>query len=76
MNMDEIKEYLLERPRTGKLATLKKMEVRRYLLYGLIWMKMGFSKGALHYMKKNTEADKLFSLNIHLKEKLEMWQQT
>lgn len=36
------------------------------------WKKMGFSKGTLHYMKKNAEADKPFSLNAHVKERSEM----
>ena len=35
------------------------------------WKKMGFSKGTLHYMKKNAEADKPFSLNAHVRERLE-----
>lgn len=38
------------------------------------WKKMGFSKGTLHYMKKNAKADKPFSLNAHVKERLEMWE--
>ncbi|KXS40418.1 MAG: CRISPR-associated protein, Cas1 family [Methanolobus sp. T82-4] len=38
------------------------------------WKNMGFSKGTLHYMKKNAEADKPFSLNSHVKERLEMWE--
>jgi CRISPR-associated protein Cas1 len=37
------------------------------------WKKMGFSKGTLHYMKKNAEAEKPFILNSHVKERLEMW---
>ncbi|KGK98611.1 hypothetical protein LI82_07005 [Methanococcoides methylutens] len=37
------------------------------------WKKMGFSKGTLHYMKQNAEADKPFSLNAHVKERLESW---
>ncbi len=39
------------------------------------WEKMGFSKGTLHYMKKNAEADKPFTLNAHVKERLEMWRE-
>lgn len=38
------------------------------------WKKMGFSKGTLHYMKKNAEAHKPFSLNAHVRERLEMWE--
>ncbi|WP_407356400.1 hypothetical protein [Methanolobus sp. WCC5] len=37
------------------------------------WKKMGFSKDTLHYMKKNVEADKPFTLNSHVRERLEMW---
>jgi CRISPR-associated protein Cas1 len=37
------------------------------------WKKMGFSKGTLHYMKKNAKADKPFTLNAHVRERLEMW---
>jgi CRISPR-associated protein Cas1 len=33
---------------------------------------MGFSKGTLHYMKKNANADKPFTLNAHVRERLEM----
>jgi CRISPR-associated protein Cas1 len=38
------------------------------------WKDMGFSKGTLHYMKKNAEADKPFTLNAHVKERLENWE--
>jgi len=34
---------------------------------------MGFSKGTLHYMKKNAECDKPFTLNKNVKERLELW---
>ncbi|MDY0386995.1 MAG: hypothetical protein RBT65_07685 [Methanolobus sp.] len=37
------------------------------------WKKMGFSKGTFHYMKKNAEADKPFTLNVHVRERVEMW---
>jgi CRISPR-associated protein Cas1 len=37
------------------------------------WKKMGFSKGTLHYMKINAKAEKPFTLNAHVKERLEMW---
>jgi CRISPR-associated protein Cas1 len=37
------------------------------------WENMGFSKGTLHYMKKNAEADKPFTLNAHVRERLEIW---
>jgi CRISPR-associated protein Cas1 len=39
------------------------------------WKKMGFSKGTLHYMKQNAKADKPFTLNAHMREMLEIWEQ-
>ncbi|WP_321418386.1 CRISPR-associated protein Cas1 [uncultured Methanomethylovorans sp.] len=36
------------------------------------WKTMGFSKGTLHYMKQNAKAEKPFTLNAHVREKLEM----
>jgi len=38
------------------------------------WKNMGFSKGTLHYMKQNAKADKPFTLNTHVRERLEMWE--
>jgi CRISPR-associated protein Cas1 len=38
------------------------------------WESMGFSKGTLHYMKKNAEAEKPFTLNAHVRERLEIWE--
>lgn len=38
------------------------------------WKKMGFSKGTLHYMKKNAEVDKSVTLNAHVRERLEIWE--
>lgn len=34
---------------------------------------MGVSKGTLYDMKKNAEADKPFTLNAHVRERLELW---
>ena len=34
------------------------------------WKKKGFSKGTLHYMKQNAKADKPFTLNKHVKERI------
>jgi len=34
------------------------------------WEKMGFSKGTLHYMKQNAKANKSFTLNAHVRERL------
>ncbi|MCC7577130.1 MAG: CRISPR-associated endonuclease Cas1 [Methanomethylovorans sp.] len=38
------------------------------------WKNMGFSKGTLHYMKQNAKADKPFTMNAHVRERLEMWE--
>jgi len=35
------------------------------------WKKMGFSKGTLHYMKQNAKADKPFTLNKHIKNRID-----
>lgn len=35
------------------------------------WKKLGFSKGTLHYMKQNAMQDKPFTINKHVKERLE-----
>ncbi len=40
------------------------------------WKDMGFSKGTLHYMKQNAKADKPFTLNAHVREREEMWEQS
>jgi len=37
------------------------------------WQKRGFSKGALYYMKKNAKAEKPFTLNKHVRERLCNW---
>jgi CRISPR-associated protein Cas1 len=38
------------------------------------WKKRGFSKGTLNYMKKNAESDKPFTLNKHVRERLNQWE--
>lgn len=38
------------------------------------WKKLGFSKGTLHYMKQNTMDNKPFTLNAHVRERLESWE--
>jgi CRISPR-associated protein Cas1 len=38
------------------------------------WKKLGFSKGTLHYMKQNAKAYKPFTLNAHVRERLEQWE--
>jgi CRISPR-associated protein Cas1 len=37
------------------------------------WKKMGFSKGTLHYLKKNAERNEPFTMNRHVRERLERW---
>jgi CRISPR-associated protein Cas1 len=38
------------------------------------WKKLGYSKGTLHYMKQNARADKPFTLNTHVRERLDKWE--
>jgi CRISPR-associated protein Cas1 len=38
------------------------------------WTKQGFSKGTLHYMKKNAEGNKPFTLNKHVRERVKLWE--
>lgn len=38
------------------------------------WKKLGYSKGTLHYMKQNAKADKPFTLNAHVRERLDKWE--
>lgn len=40
------------------------------------WENMGFSKGTMYYMKKNAESDKPFTLNVHVRERLEVREET
>ena len=37
------------------------------------WEKMGFSKGTLQYLKKNAESGKPFTMNAHVRKRLEEW---
>jgi CRISPR-associated protein Cas1 len=37
------------------------------------WKKMGFSKGTLHYMKQDDKSNKPFTLNAHVRERLDNW---
>ena len=38
------------------------------------WKNMGFSKGTLHYMKQNAKSDNPFTLNAHIRERVERWE--
>ena len=38
------------------------------------WRKQGFSKGTFHYMKKNAESDKPFTLNKHVRGRVNQWE--
>jgi CRISPR-associated protein Cas1 len=40
------------------------------------WKRRGFSKGTLHYMKKNAEGDQPFTLNKHVMTRLDQWDQS
>ena len=79
----ELAQYLVEKKKTVDfckpeytIARLDSEDIRQKILNISYtdWENMGFSKGTLHYMKKNAEADKPFTLNSHVKERLEMWE--
>ncbi|MFA4824632.1 MAG: CRISPR-associated endonuclease Cas1 [Methanoregula sp.] len=38
------------------------------------WKKRGLSKNGLHYMKKNAESYKPFTLNKHVRKRLDQWE--
>ena len=38
------------------------------------WKKVGFSKGTLHYMKQNAKSNKPFTLNAHVRERMDNWE--
>jgi CRISPR-associated protein Cas1 len=59
--------YMIERQDTDEIR--KKILAISYTE----WKEMGFSKGTLHYMKNNAKGNKPFTLNAHVRERLEMW---
>lgn len=75
----ELSNYLTDKRKTMDLSTLfscidlvDNAEMRKKIL-GLSyynWYKMGYSKGTLHYMKKNARPNKPFTLNQHVKSRL------
>lgn len=79
----ELAQYLIEKRKTldfskpvYAVARQDSEEIRQKILSISYsdWKNMGFSKGTLHYMKKNAETDKPFTLNAHVRERLEMWE--
>ncbi|MDG6245059.1 MAG: CRISPR-associated protein Cas1 [Methanolobus sp.] len=77
----ELAQYLVEKKKTLDLSKSEYIverqdpdDIRQKILSISYsdWKNMGFSKGTLHYMTKNAEADKPFTLNGHVKERLEM----
>jgi CRISPR-associated protein Cas1 len=78
----ELAQFLVEKKQTLDFSNLEYIvqrhdseDIRQKILSISYtdWENMGFSKGTLHYMKKNAEADKPFTLNAHVKERLEGW---
>ena len=76
----ELAHYLSGKKRTFEFSTpayeidrQDSDEMRRKILaipYAE-WKKMGFSKGTLHYLKKNARDGKPFTMNKHVRERLE-----
>jgi CRISPR-associated protein Cas1 len=54
-----------------RLDNAKLWEQKPKISYNL-WNKMGFSKGTLHYMKKNARKNKSFILEQHVKRRLDI----
>jgi len=50
-------------------------EMRRKILSISIyeWKERGFSKGTLSYLKQNARKDKPFTINKHVRERIENW---
>jgi len=78
----EFAHYLIGKNKTLDLFTPKYQierqdsdEVRKKILSipYTQWKKRGFSKGTLHYMKKNAESDKPFTLNKHVRKRVNQW---
>ncbi|AFV25260.1 CRISPR-associated Cas1 family protein [Methanolobus psychrophilus R15] len=76
----ELAQFLVEKKQTLDFSNLESIiqrhdseDIRQKILSISYtdWENMGFSKGTLHYMKKNAEVDKPFTLNAHVKERLE-----
>ncbi|WP_292462316.1 CRISPR-associated protein Cas1 [Methanolobus sp.] len=79
----ELAQYLVEKKKSGDFCkpvyTIERPDsddIRQKILSISYtdWENMGFSKGTLHYMKKNAEANMAFTLNAHVKERLELWE--
>ncbi|WAI01360.1 hypothetical protein [Methanogenium organophilum] len=37
------------------------------------WKDMGFSKGTLHYLKQNAKSGKPFTMNVHVRERIQKY---
>jgi len=80
----ELAQYLVGKRKTVdfvspvyEIERQDNMEIRQLILdipY-VEWKKLGFSKGTLHYMKQNAKSGKPFTLNAHVRERLEEWKQ-
>ena len=80
MKTRELAQFLVEKKKTVDFCrpvyTIERQdseEIRQkiFSISYTEWENMGFSKGTLHYMKKNAEGDKPFTLNAHVRERLE-----
>jgi len=55
------------------LESVDKKDLRKKILElsYVEWEKMGFSRGTLHYMKQNAKGKKSFTLNAHVRKRIE-----
>jgi CRISP-associated protein Cas1 len=81
----ELAHYLVGKQKTLDLVTpdysisrQDALDIRKKILSipYVEWKRRGFSKGALHYMKKNAEGDQPFTLNKHVLTRLDQWDQS
>ena len=81
LKAQELSNYLLKKRTTFTLSSPKPIleridtkDIREKILSISYteWKNMGFSKGTLYYMKENAKGKKPFTLNSHVKERLEM----
>jgi CRISPR-associated protein Cas1 len=76
----ELANYLLGKRKTiefvkpdSDLSRLDNVELRQKILNISIskWQRMGYSKGSLHYLKKNAKSEKPFYIQQRIKDKIE-----
>lgn len=61
-------------PKSGQNIEIQTNYIKKFLRFIIrIGKKWGFLKRTLNYMKKNVQGDKPFTLNKHVRERLNQW---